>query len=92
WYHPNGGISACGSPLQNSDTLAALGEENWDEGAHCGHNINVQYQGRSIMVSVQDLCPGCQGVNGIDLPEGAIAVIDPNYKADGVISIVRSFE
>ncbi|KAF7372502.1 hypothetical protein MVEN_00112100 [Mycena venus] len=42
-------------------------------------------------VSVQDLCPGCQGANGIDLSEGAMAALDSNYINDGVISVVWSF-
>ncbi|KAJ7020474.1 RlpA-like double-psi beta-barrel-protein domain-containing protein-containing protein, partial [Mycena alexandri] len=92
YYDPNGGTGACGNPLQNNDAIVALGEGNWAGGAHCGQNINVQYQGRSITVNVQDLCPGCQGPNGIDLSEGAMAAIDPNYIADGVIPVVWSFE
>jgi hypothetical protein len=48
-------------------------------------------QGRTIQVTVQDLCPGCQGANGIDLSEGAMAALDSNYINDGVISVVWSF-
>ncbi|KAJ7199040.1 RlpA-like double-psi beta-barrel-protein domain-containing protein-containing protein [Mycena pura] len=91
FYDPNGGFGACGSPLQNGDFIVALGEANWDGGAHCGQTVNVQFQGRSFQVTVQDLCPGCQGANGIDLAEGAMAALDPNYINDGVISVVWSF-
>ena len=48
-------------------------------------------QSTTIQVTVQDLCPGCQGANGIDLSEGAMAALDPNYINDGVISVVWSF-
>jgi hypothetical protein len=48
-------------------------------------------QGQSIQVIVEDLCPGCQGANGIDLSEGAIAALDLNYPNDGVISVVWCF-
>ncbi|KAF7328266.1 hypothetical protein MVEN_02566500 [Mycena venus] len=91
YYDPDGGFGACGSRLQNSDFIVALGTGHWDGGSHCGQTVNVQYQGRTIQVSVQDLCPGCQGANGIDLSEGAIAALDSNYKIDGVISVVWSF-
>ncbi|KAJ6484825.1 Non-catalytic module family EXPN protein [Mycena sanguinolenta] len=91
YYDPNGGTGACGNVLQNSDFIVALGEGNWDGGAHCGQTVNVQYQGNTVQVTVQDLCPGCQGANGIDLSEGAMAALDPNYKNDGVISVVWSF-
>ncbi|KAF7343533.1 hypothetical protein MSAN_01973800 [Mycena sanguinolenta] len=91
YYDPNGGTGACGSVLQNSDFIVALGTGNWDGGAHCGQTVNVQYQGNTVQVTVQDLCPGCQGANGIDLSEGAMAALDSNYINDGVISVVWSF-
>lgn len=43
--------------------------------------------GNSISVVVADLCPGCQGTNGIDLTEGAMAAMDWNYVAHGVDSV-----
>ncbi|KAJ6484810.1 RlpA-like double-psi beta-barrel-protein domain-containing protein-containing protein [Mycena sanguinolenta] len=76
YYDPNGGTGACGNVLQNSDFIVALGEGNWDGGAHCGQTVNVQCtqdQGNTVQVTVQDLCPGCQGANGIDLSESAMA-------------------
>ncbi|KAF7343511.1 hypothetical protein MSAN_01971400 [Mycena sanguinolenta] len=91
YYDPNGGTGACGSVLQNSDFIVALGEDTWDGGSHCGQTVNVQYQGNTVQVTVQDLCPGCQGSNGIDLSEGAMAALDSNYINDGVISVVWSF-
>ncbi|KAJ6484753.1 RlpA-like double-psi beta-barrel-protein domain-containing protein-containing protein [Mycena sanguinolenta] len=91
YYDPNGGTGACGSVLQNSDFIVALGTGNWAGGAHCGQTVNVQYKSATIQVTVQDLCPGCQGANGIDLSEGAMAALDPNYINDGVISVVWSF-
>ncbi|KAF7343513.1 hypothetical protein MSAN_01971600 [Mycena sanguinolenta] len=91
YYDPNGGTGACGSVLQNSDFIVALGEDTWDGGSHCGQTVNVQYQGNTVQVTVQDLCPGCQGANGIDLSEGAMAALDSNYINDGVISVSWSF-
>ncbi|KAJ6450360.1 RlpA-like double-psi beta-barrel-protein domain-containing protein-containing protein [Mycena sanguinolenta] len=91
YYQPNGGRGACGSILQNSDFIVALGTGHWDGGSHCGQTISVSYQGRTIRVVVQDLCPGCQGANGIDLAEGPMAAIDPNFINDGVIPVVWSF-
>ncbi|KAF7343612.1 hypothetical protein MSAN_01981700 [Mycena sanguinolenta] len=91
YYDPDGGIGACGSVLQNSDFIVALGVDNWDDGAFCGQMLNVQYQGYTIRVTVQDLCPGCQGVNGISLSEGAMAALDSNYINDEMISVVWYF-
>ncbi|KAF7291225.1 hypothetical protein MIND_01266000 [Mycena indigotica] len=91
YYDPNGGRGACGNILQNSDFIVALGSGHWDSGAHCGATVNVQYQGKTIQVVAQDLCPGCQGANGLDLSEGAMQALDANYIADGVISVVWGF-
>ncbi|KAJ6601976.1 RlpA-like double-psi beta-barrel-protein domain-containing protein-containing protein [Mycena vulgaris] len=91
YYDPNDGLGACGSPLGNGDFIVALGTGHWDGGSHCGQTVNVQYQGRTIQVSVPDLCPGCQGANGLDLSEGAMAPLDSNYINDEVISVVWSF-
>ncbi|KAF7343540.1 hypothetical protein MSAN_01974500 [Mycena sanguinolenta] len=93
YYFPDGGIGACGNALQNSDFIVALGTDTWDGGAHCGQTVDVQYQGTSIQVTVQDLCEGCasRGANGLDLSQGAMAALDPNYVNDGVISVVWSF-
>ncbi|KAK7018354.1 RlpA-like double-psi beta-barrel-protein domain-containing protein-containing protein [Favolaschia claudopus] len=87
YYDPNGGTGACGSVLQNSDFIVALGSGHYDGGAHCGKTVTVTYQGRTISVTVADLCPGCQGANGIDLSEGAMAALDSNYINDGVITV-----
>ncbi|KAF8124409.1 hypothetical protein K438DRAFT_1511364, partial [Mycena galopus ATCC 62051] len=65
YYYPNGGTGACGGTIQNGDMAVAIGQDNWDNGAH--------YGGTTIYVTVEDLCPGCQGSNGIDLTQGAFA-------------------
>ncbi|KAJ7113403.1 RlpA-like double-psi beta-barrel-protein domain-containing protein-containing protein [Mycena epipterygia] len=90
FYDPNGGTGACGTVLQNSDFVVALGVDHWDNGSHCGETVTVQYQGTTISVIVADRCAGCldlHGPNSIDLAEGAIAVLDPNYKNDGLITV-----
>ncbi|KAF7343617.1 hypothetical protein MSAN_01982300 [Mycena sanguinolenta] len=93
YYYPDGGFGACGNVLQNGDFIVALGTDTWAGGAHCGQTINVQYQGRSIQVTVQDLCEGCaaRGANGLDLSQGAMAALDPNYINDGIITVTWSF-
>ncbi|KAJ7257088.1 RlpA-like double-psi beta-barrel-protein domain-containing protein-containing protein [Mycena rebaudengoi] len=91
YYDPNGRTGACGSTLQNWDMIVALGSGHWDSGSHCGQTITVTYGSASIQVTVQDLCPGCQGSNGLDFSEGAMAALDSNYINDGVISVTWSF-
>ncbi|KAF8179966.1 hypothetical protein K438DRAFT_1543637, partial [Mycena galopus ATCC 62051] len=78
YYYPNGGTGACGGTIQNGDMAVAIGQDNWDNGAHCGATMTVtckpfpaNHGGTTIYVTVEDLCPGCQGSNGIDLTQGA---------------------
>ncbi|KAJ7508784.1 RlpA-like double-psi beta-barrel-protein domain-containing protein-containing protein [Mycena galericulata] len=91
YYDPNGDDGACGTPLQNSDFIVALGEDNWDDSANCGDTITVNYNDASIQVTVEDVCPTCQEPNGIDLSEAAMAALDPNYLLDGKITVTWSF-
>jgi len=34
---------------------------------HCGETIIVSYKGRTIKLTVQDSCPGCEGDNHVDM-------------------------
>ncbi|KAJ6479597.1 hypothetical protein C8R45DRAFT_793338, partial [Mycena sanguinolenta] len=71
-YYPNGGYGACGWTIENSDMAVAIGSGNWDGGTHCGETMAVTYGSTTICVTVADLCPGCQGANGIALTPGAM--------------------
>ncbi|KAJ7662870.1 hypothetical protein B0H17DRAFT_1211858 [Mycena rosella] len=83
YYDLNGGYSSCGWELQNSDFIVALGEAHYDGESHCGYTVHVEFT---------DLCPGCQGDNGIDLSEGAMAALDEDYVDDEVITVKWAFE
>ncbi|KAF7334663.1 hypothetical protein MVEN_02296800 [Mycena venus] len=89
YYDPNGGTGACPPypVINNWDMAVAIGSGHWDGGAHCGKTMTVTYGSTTISVVVKDLCPGCQGANGIDLTEGAMAAMDPNYIAHGVDTV-----
>ncbi|KAJ7622125.1 RlpA-like double-psi beta-barrel-protein domain-containing protein-containing protein [Roridomyces roridus] len=70
----DGGLGACGTIIKNTDFAVALTAPNFASGAHCGQPITVTFNGKSITVIVQDLCPGC-GTNGLDLTRGAFAAL-----------------
>ncbi|PBK66791.1 barwin-like endoglucanase [Armillaria solidipes] len=70
WYTPDGGSGACGTTLQNSDNIVALSNDQYAGGVHCGKVITASYEGKSVDVTIRDLCPGC-GSNGIDLSSSA---------------------
>ncbi|KAI0779647.1 riboflavin-aldehyde forming enzyme [Fomes fomentarius] len=66
YYIPNGGLGACGTPIQNTDFAVALSPDLYAGGANCGRRMGVNYQGLFVSATVADLCPGC-GSGSIDL-------------------------
>ncbi|KAF7372843.1 hypothetical protein MSAN_00490300 [Mycena sanguinolenta] len=89
YYDPNGGTGACPPypVINNGDMAVAIGSGNWNSGAYCGKTMKVTYGTKTISVVIKDLCPGCQGANGIDLTEGAMAALDSNYIQHGVDNV-----
>ncbi|KAJ6569728.1 RlpA-like double-psi beta-barrel-protein domain-containing protein-containing protein [Mycena vulgaris] len=88
FYDPGGNFGACGRPIQDSEFAVALNPTDYANGAHCGQNINVQFNGLSITVNVADLCPGCPA-GGLDLTRTAFAVLaNPDV---GVIQATWNF-
>ncbi|KAJ7864242.1 hypothetical protein B0H14DRAFT_2440751 [Mycena olivaceomarginata] len=90
YYYPNGGLGSCGWAIQNSDFAVALNPTDAAGGAHCGQTATVTYGSTTIHVVVADLCPGCQGAHGIDLTQGAMAALDPNWYNDGEVTVTWS--
>ncbi|KAK0488453.1 riboflavine-aldehyde-forming enzyme [Armillaria novae-zelandiae] len=76
WYTPNGGVGACGVPLQNSGHIVALSSDQYAGGAHCWKHIGVNYNGKFVDATIGDLCPGCSP-NRIDLLLSAFQVLAP---------------
>ncbi|PBK90507.1 hypothetical protein ARMGADRAFT_1111869 [Armillaria gallica] len=89
WYTPNGGVGACGAPMQNSDHIVALSSNQYAGGAHCWKYIGVHYKGKFVDATIGDLCPGC-GHNGIDLSPSAFEKLAP--LDDGRIQVTWNYE
>ncbi|KAK0207711.1 RlpA-like double-psi beta-barrel-protein domain-containing protein-containing protein [Armillaria fumosa] len=89
WYTPNGGVGACGAPLQNSDHIVALSSDQYAGGAHCWKHIGVHYNGKFVDATIGDLCPGC-GHNGLDLSNSAFQKLAP--LDDGRIKVTWNYE
>ncbi|KAL1660201.1 Non-catalytic module family EXPN protein [Schizophyllum commune] len=70
YYEPAGGYGACGNVLQNTDMVVALSADQYLAGANCGKQITATHAGKSVTVTVADLCPGC-AANGLDLTSAA---------------------
>ncbi|KAF9484217.1 riboflavin-aldehyde forming enzyme, partial [Pholiota conissans] len=86
WYYP--GIGACGIWNTNNDKIVALPLSSYGTGNHCGQNVKLHYQGRTVIAKVVDMCPSC-GRNGIDLSLGAFQALAPPGK--GVIQVVWEY-
>ncbi|KAF8182957.1 riboflavine-aldehyde-forming enzyme [Pholiota molesta] len=66
------GLGACGVSNNANDFIVALSPAEYSSGANCGRDIEVQYQGKSVIVEVVDLCPGCAS-GSIDLSPAAFS-------------------
>ncbi|KAF7305666.1 hypothetical protein HMN09_00820300 [Mycena chlorophos] len=90
-YTPNGAIGACGTAVQNTDYVVAIGSDNWDNGAHCGETLTVQYTpgGTSIHVLVVDECMGCATSHyAIALTEASMELVDAGYVSGESIPVI----
>ncbi|KAL1741526.1 RlpA-like double-psi beta-barrel-protein domain-containing protein-containing protein [Schizophyllum fasciatum] len=70
YYLPANGYGACGTKIANTDYAVALSSDQYAGGAHCGKKLKANYNGRSVTVTVRDLCPGC-AANSLDLTSSA---------------------
>lgn len=80
-YEPNGGAGACGKSLGNEEFVVALSKDTWGTSTYdvmtgaasnkwCGQKIQAFYNGRSVVATIMDMCPGCSGQD-IDLSPAA---------------------
>jgi hypothetical protein len=63
------GLDACGDTDHDTDFIAAIGHQAFDNfpgaGANpnnnpiCGRKVTAQYQGKSVTVVIKDRCAGC---------------------------------
>lgn len=84
YYDP--GMGACGHESSPDELIVALdlgvfnqklkesGEVNPNKNPICGKKIEATHEGKSVVVTVVDACPGC-GKNGLDLTKKAFAKI-----------------
>ncbi|KAK3984176.1 RlpA-like double-psi beta-barrel-protein domain-containing protein-containing protein [Cladorrhinum sp. PSN332] len=77
WY--NTGLGACGKTNNDQQLVVALNRATFDpqtpngnpnRNPLCGRRIRINYQGKSVDVTVVDRCPGC-GPNDLDLSPAA---------------------
>ncbi|TFK36607.1 RlpA-like double-psi beta-barrel-protein domain-containing protein-containing protein, partial [Crucibulum laeve] len=73
YFYP--GLGACGFTNGNNDFIAALSSAKYQaEGNFCSRAIRVNYNGRSVVATVVDKCPGC-GYDDVDLSPAAFSAL-----------------
>jgi expansin (peptidoglycan-binding protein) len=76
-YNPAGELGACGLPLSDDDPIVALGAPTMGPSTYnvmtgaatnpwCGKKIQISYNGKTTVGTIQDKCPGC-AAGDIDL-------------------------
>lgn len=78
FYKAKGGRGACDLPGTHPwDTLyAAINRRDWTGSASCGACLMVRGDSDSVVVRVNDRCPGCKG-GGIDISPAAFRRLAP---------------
>jgi hypothetical protein len=86
FYTP--GLGNCGTTNYASQLVVAVSTQIYDNGAHCGKSVQINYDGKSVMAKVVDSCPGC-GKDDLDMSSTAFGKLAPTSK--GVIEINWEF-
>ena len=82
FYSPSVGFGSCGRQNADTDHVAALAvgsmrlynPSNPNNNPLCGHKVKVWEQGKpanSVVVAIEDTCPGCHGEYDLDLSPAA---------------------
>ncbi|SCV72460.1 BQ2448_3997 [Microbotryum intermedium] len=89
FFYQYGAYGACGKIHADSDPIVALALARYGTGSNnapdCGRKVQVvnAANGKSVIATVADACPGCANYNSLDLSTGAFDQIAE--QATGVI-------
>ncbi|GAA5909219.1 hypothetical protein JCM6882_003768 [Rhodosporidiobolus microsporus] len=89
YFYQNGNPGACGNYNSDSTYLVALQSSMYAGGKHCGKNVRITANGKTITAKVQDECPTCVTTQSLDMSEGAFKALSP--LSAGLIDIKWSF-
>ncbi|KAJ7145584.1 RlpA-like double-psi beta-barrel-protein domain-containing protein-containing protein [Mycena epipterygia] len=68
-YYAGAGEGACGEWHQDSEYVVALTHLDWNNGANCGKEVYITYNGMSAVAKIVDECMGCPE-KGLDASQG----------------------
>jgi len=81
WYYP--GLGSCGGTNNQGQSVVAVSHDIASDGAHCGKNVRITYNGKSTSAQVVDTCESC-GPSDLDLSPDTFEKLAP--LSQGVMS------
>ncbi|KAG7092523.1 hypothetical protein E1B28_008873 [Marasmius oreades] len=82
WFTQDNNPGACGTVHSDNDLIAAMSTERYGDTGKtsdlCGKQVSITNasNGKSVVVTVTDACPGCKNGNSIDLSLAAFQALD----------------
>lgn len=95
FFYQYGAYGACGKIHADSDKIVALQMARYGSGSNnapdCGRQVEIKNDanGKTVVATVADACPGCANYNSLDLSVGAFDAIGD--QATGVLDISWKF-
>lgn len=100
FFYQGGNAGACGTVHSDSDYIAAIDQDQWyasgsgsfgQPSSLCGKQVVItnNNNGKSVTVTIADVCPSCVNSNSIDLSVGAFTAIAS--ESDGMVPISWQF-
>jgi len=96
YFYQEGQAGACGTVHSDNDLIAAIDKAWWpSEGAtsspYCGRSVLItnNENGKTVTVTVADVCPGCVSANSLDLSLGAFKQLAP--MSEGTFAMTWKF-
>ncbi|GAA5918242.1 hypothetical protein JCM1841_005326 [Sporobolomyces salmonicolor] len=95
FYYQYGAYGACGKIYPDSSPIVALAIARYGTGSNnapdCGRQVEIKNDdnGKTVVATVADACPGCANYNSLDLSTGAFDQIAD--EATGVVPISWKF-
>jgi len=81
YFYQGGNAGACGTVHSDSDYIAAIDiayyGDTGEVSSWCGKTLTVQNteNGKTVTVTVADVCPSCDNAQSLDLSYGAFTAI-----------------
>jgi expansin (peptidoglycan-binding protein) len=85
-----GGTGSCGNVFPDTAKIVAVQIDRMNSSL-CGKKVEITNtaNGKTVIATVEDTCPGCKGPNSLDLSHGAFDAI--GVEATGVLPISWKF-